>query len=193
GMKVRRLWQQARNAPGGLHRGRLKLPQTIDAWSAADRALVGGFLQQRIAAEHADNPAAGWAEALTSALDYRGWHEFTIQRYQEGQWRSATGPASGGERALVASVPLFAAASSFYTSAGNPHAPRLIALDEAFAGVDDDSRAKCLGLLAAFDLDVVMTGEREWGCYPQVPGLSIAQLTRREGIDAVLVTPWRWD
>lgn len=38
-----------------------------------------------------------------------------------------------------------------------------------------------------------MTSEREWGCYPQVPGLAIAQLARRDGIDAVLVTPWRWD
>jgi len=193
GMKLRLIWQQARNAPEGLDRVRLKLRQTIDAWSAADRALVGGFLQQRIAAEHADNPAAGWAEALTSALDYRGWHEFVIQRYSDGQWRPATGPASGGERALVVSVPLFAAASSHYKSAGNPHAPRLIALDEAFAGVDDDSRAKCLGLLATFDMDVVMTSEREWGCYPQVPGLGICQLARQDGVDAVLVTPWQWD
>ncbi len=193
GMKLRLIWQQARNAPEGLDRVRLKLRQTVDAWSAADRAVVGAFLQQRIAAEHADNPAAGWAEALTSALDYRGWHEFVIQRYQDGQWRPATGPASGGERALVVSVPLFAAASSHYKSAGNPHAPRLIALDEAFAGVDDDSRAKCLGLLATFDMDVVMTSEREWGCYPQVPGLGICQLARQDGVDAVLVTPWRWD
>jgi uncharacterized protein (TIGR02680 family) len=193
GMKLRLIWQQARNAPEGLDRVRFKLRQTVDAWSAADRALVGGFLQQRIAAEHADNPAAGWAEALTAALDYRGWHEFTIQRYSGGQWRTATGPASGGERALVVSVPLFAAASAHYKSAGNPHAPRLIALDEAFAGVDDDSRAKCLGLLATFDMDVVMTSEREWGCYPQVPGLGICQLARQDGIDAVLVTPWRWD
>jgi uncharacterized protein (TIGR02680 family) len=193
GMRLRLIWQQARNAPEGLDRVRLKLRQTIDAWSAADRALVGAFLQQRIAAEHADNPAAGWAEALTSALDYRGWHEFAIQRYADGQWRPATGPASGGERALVVSVPLFAAASSHYKSAGNPHAPRLIALDEAFAGVDDDSRAKCMGLLATFDMDVVMTSEREWGCYPQVPGLGICQLARHEGVDAVLVTPWRWD
>jgi uncharacterized protein (TIGR02680 family) len=193
GMKLRLIWQQARNAPEGLDRVRLKLRQTIDAWSAADRVLVGAFLQQRIAAEHADNPAAGWAEALTSALDYRLWHEFAIQRYQDGQWRPATGPASGGERALVVSVPLFAAASSHYKSAGNPHAPRLIALDEAFAGVDDDSRAKCLGLLATFDMDVVMTSEREWGCYPQVPGLGICQLARQDGVDAVLVTPWQWD
>jgi uncharacterized protein (TIGR02680 family) len=193
GMKLRLTWQQARNAPEGLDRVRFKLRQTIDAWSAADRALVGAFLQQRIAAEHADNPAAGWAEALTAALDYRGWHEFIIQRYQDGQWRPAAGPASGGERALAVSVPLFAAASSHYKSAGNPYAPRLIALDEAFAGVDDDSRAKCLGLLATFDMDVVMTSEREWGCYPQVPGLGICQLARHDGVDAVLVTPWQWD
>jgi uncharacterized protein (TIGR02680 family) len=193
GMKLRLIWRQARDAPDGLDQVRHKLRQTIDAWSADDRATVGSFLQRRIASEHAGNPAAGWAEALTAALDYRRWHEFAIQRYQDGQWRPATGPASGGERALVASVPLFAAASAYYKSAGNPNAPRLIALDEAFAGVDDDSRAKCLGLLATFDMDVVMTSEREWGCYPQVPGLGICQLARHDGVDAVLVTPWRWD
>jgi uncharacterized protein (TIGR02680 family) len=194
GMRLRLQWRTARTAPEGLSRVRDRLlRQTADAWSADDRAAVGAFLQEQINREHAEDASGGWAEQLTRALDYRGWHEFTIQRYQDGQWRPATGPASGGERVLAASVPLFAAASSFYTSAGNPHAPRLVALDEAFAGVDDDSRAKCLGLLAAFDLDVVMTSEREWGCYPQVPGLAIAQLTRRDGIDAVLVTPWRWD
>ena len=193
GMRLRLTWRQARDAPDGLDRIRNKLRQTIDAWSADDRAAVGAFLQQRIAAEHAGNPSAGWTEALTAALDYRKWHEFVIQRLQDGQWRPATGPASGGERALAASVPLFAAASSHYKSAGNPYAPRLIALDEAFAGVDDDSRAKCLGLLATFDMDVAMTSEREWGCYPQVPGLAICQLARHDGVDAVLVTPWRWD
>jgi uncharacterized protein (TIGR02680 family) len=194
GMRLRLQWRLSRTAPDGLAavRDRL-LRQTADAWSAADRTAVGAFLQERINTEHAEDSSGGWAEQLTRALDYRAWHEFAIQRYQDGQWRPATGPASGGERVLAASVPLFAAASSFYTSSGNPYTPRLIALDEAFAGVDDDSRAKCLGLLAAFDLDVVMTSEREWGCYPQVPGLAIAQLSRREGIDAVLVTPWRWD
>ncbi|WP_216892073.1 TIGR02680 family protein [Nocardia alni] len=195
GMRLRLQWRTVRGAPDGLERVRERLlRQTADAWSTADRALVGAFLQEQINREHTDDTTGGgWTEQLTRALDYRSWHEFGIQRYQDGQWRPAAGPASGGERALVTSVPLFAAASSFYSSAGNPQAPRLVALDEAFAGVDDDSRAKCLGLLAAFDLDVVMTSEREWGCYPQVPGLAIAQLSRRDGIDAVLVTPWRWD
>ncbi|WP_066936484.1 TIGR02680 family protein [Microtetraspora fusca] len=193
GMRLRLVWKPAKSAPEGLDRVRDKLRQTVDAWSVADRSAVGAFLQDRIAREHAGNPAAGWTEALTRALDYRTWHEFAIQRLQDGQWRAATGPASGGERVLAASVPLFAAASAHYKSAGSPYAPRLVALDEAFAGVDDDSRAKCLGLLATFDMDVVMTSEREWGCYPQVPGLAICQLSRRDGIDAVLVTPWRWD
>jgi hypothetical protein len=193
GMALRLLWQPAKDAPPGLDQIRTKLlRQSVDAWRPADRTLVGEFLQARIAQDREDHPGDSWTDQLTRALDYRAWHQFTIQRRQDGQWRPATGPASGGERVLAASVPLFAAASSHYSS-GSPYAPRLIALDEAFAGVDDDSRAKCLGLLAAFDLDVVMTSEREWACYPTVPGIGIAQLSRREGIDAVLVTPWRWD
>jgi hypothetical protein len=90
------------------------------------------------------------------------------------------------------SLPLFAAASAHYRSA-HPHAPRLVLLDEAFAGVDDDARAKCLGLLTQFDLDVAMTSEREWGFYATVPGIATYQLVRHDGIDAVHVTAWEWD
>jgi hypothetical protein len=169
------------------------LRQSADAWSEADRAAVGGFLQNQIRAVRAQDATGTWLEQLTRALDYRGWHRFAVERRQGGGWRSASGPSSGGERALAATVPLFAAASSYYSSAGNPHAPRLVMLDEAFAGVDDRARAKCLGLLAAFDLDVVMTSEREWGCYAEVPGLAIAQLSRIDGVAAVLVSRWEWD
>ncbi|MEV7930877.1 TIGR02680 family protein [Kitasatospora sp. NPDC088779] len=193
GMALRLQWQPAKDAPAGLEAVRTRLlRQSSDAWTPADRAQVGEFLQARIAHDREEHPGDSWVDQLTRALDYRAWHAFAIQRRQDGQWKPATGPASGGERVLAASVPLFAAASSHYSS-GSPHAPRLIALDEAFAGVDDDSRAKCLGLLASFDLDVVMTSEREWACYPTVPGIGIAQLSRREGLDVVLVTPWRWD
>jgi hypothetical protein len=194
GMRLRLEWRPREDGPAGLVEARRRLlRQTADAWSAADRAAVGGFLQERIAEVRSRDDTGTWLEHLTSALDYRGWHRFVIERHQNGQWRPATGPASGGERVLAASVPLFAAASAHYGSAGNPHAPRLVTLDEAFAGVDDNARAKYLGLLAAFDLDVVMTSEREWGCYPEVPGLAIAQLARSDGVAAVLVTHWRWD
>ncbi|WP_329787407.1 TIGR02680 family protein [Lentzea sp. DG1S-22] len=193
GMRLRLRWVPVEDGPTGLATARERLlRQTSDAWSDEDRSAVGEFLQAEIANVRSRNASGTWLEHLTEALDYRRWHRFVIQRHQNGQWRTAIGPASGGERVLTASVPLFAAASSHYASAGNPHAPRLVTLDEAFAGVDDDSRAKCMGLLAAFDLDVVMTSEREWGCYPEVPGLAIAQLSRTDDIPAVLVTPWEW-
>ncbi|MGW2643506.1 TIGR02680 family protein [Streptomyces sp. NPDC001393] len=192
GMRLRLVWRPSRKAPTGLTQARERLRQSADAWTAEDRAAVGEFLQAEIARRQADDTAGSWLEVLTGALDYRAWHEFGIERHQHGKWVPATGPASGGERVLAVSVPLFAAASSHYATAA-PRAPRLVTLDEAFAGVDDDSRAKCLGLLHAFDLDVVMTSEREWACYPQVPGIAIAQLSRVDEIPAVLVTRWEWD
>ena len=192
GMQLRVRWRERGDGPAGLAAARALMLRSDATWTATDRTAIGDFLQAQIGDARQNDPTGGWQEHLEQALDYRQWHAFTVERLQNGQWRSASGPASGGEKVLAVSVPLFAAASAHYNSAG-PLAPRLILLDEAFAGVDDDSRAKSLGLLATFDLDVVMTSEREWGCYPQVPGLSIAQLSRVEGVKAVGVTRWRWD
>jgi len=193
GMRLRLRWEPSPDAPAGLPEARRRLlRQDAELWSPDDRAAVGEFLQHQIEAERAASENSTWQEQLRLALDYRGWHRFVIERFQDGKWRPATGPASGGERVLTVSLPLFAAASAHYRSA-HPDAPRLVLLDEAFAGVDDDSRAKSLGLLANFDLDVVMTSEREWGFYATVPGIATHQLVRREGIDAVHVTTWEWD
>lgn len=192
-MQLRFRWVLAPGAGESLSRARSKLfRQVVDAWSPEDREAVAGFLQDRIRAARADDEGASWADQLTAALDYRAWHAFEVERRVGAEWRAATGPASGGERVLAATIPLFAAAASHYSGAG-PHAPRLVLLDEAFAGVDDDMRRKCLGLLAEFDLDVVMTSEREWACYPEVPGIAIAQLARHGDLDAVHVSRWWWD
>ncbi len=193
GMILRVLWKPRADGPAGLAYARRILGTTADVWSEEDRTALGAFLQARIAEVRDADEGGNWYDHLGEALDYRRWHRFTVERQQGGKWKPATGPASGGERVLAASIPLFAAASSHYRTATNRYAPRLIMLDEAFAGVDDSARADCLGLLAEFDLDVVMTSEREWGCYPEVPGLSIAQLTRFDGANAVHVQRWRWD
>jgi uncharacterized protein YPO0396 len=158
------------------------------------------MLQQRIAAEReradlATGKDGGGAllDQLARALDYRSWHRFRVERWQDGHWRKLSGPASSGERALGLTVPLFAAVASFYSQGGQALAPRLILLDEAFAGIDDAARAHCMGLIDAFDLDFVITSEREWACYAELPGVAICQLQRREGIDAVFVSRWTWD
>ncbi len=181
-------------APVGLATARSRLLNTAaDAWSAEDRRLVGEFLQNRIAIERSRDDGGALLDHLSRALDYRRWHRFRVKRYQDGAWRPLSGPASSGERALGLTVPLFAAASSHYASADYLYAPRLVLLDEAFAGIDDEARAHCMGLIREFDLDFVMTSEREWGCYAELPGLAICNLVRREGVDAVFVSRWSWD
>lgn len=197
GLRYRLDWQplpeDAEGAATGLAAARKRLLRTTaDVWSPEDRRVVGEFLRSRIAAERQRDDRGTLFESLMRALDYRRWHRFRVQRYQDGAWRPLSGPASSGERALGLTVPLFAAASSHYESAGE-WAPRLVLLDEAFAGIDDEARANCMGLIREFDLDFLMTSEREWGCYPELPGLAICQLVRREGMDAVHVTRWAWD
>jgi hypothetical protein len=54
-------------------------------------------------------------------------------------------------------------------------------------------RAKCMGLIHTFDLDFIMTSEREWGCYHTLPGLAIYHLSAKPGIDAVGLTRWVWN
>jgi hypothetical protein len=98
--------------------------------------------------------------------------------------------------ALGLTVPLFAAVASHYNYGGHggyAGAPRLVLLDEAFAGIDREARAHCMALIHEFDLDFVMTNESEWGCYAELPGVLICHLQRREGIDAVHVSRWAWD
>jgi uncharacterized protein (TIGR02680 family) len=201
GVRFRLQWQPipegVGGAPVGLEAARKRLLNTsADLWSQEDRSVVGAMLQERIDIERASQDIAmggSLLDQLSRALDYRHWHRFTVQRWQDGQWRKLSGPASSGERALGLTVPLFAAVASFYSQSGYPHAPRLVLLDEVFAGIDDAARAHCMGLIREFDLDFVVTSEREWGCYSELPGVSICQLQRHEDIDAVHVSRWTWD
>ncbi|MPZ30603.1 MAG: TIGR02680 family protein [Rhodospirillales bacterium] len=203
GVRYRLLWQplaEEEGAPLGLDAARKRLLNTsADLWSADDRNVVGTMLQRRIATERertdagAGRDSGSLVDQLARALDYRRWHRFRVERWQDRQWRKLSGPASSGERALGLTVPLFAAVASFYSQGSYPLAPRLILLDEAFAGIDDAARAHCMGLIREFDLDFVITSEREWACYAELPGVAICQLQRREGVDAVFVSRWTWD
>lgn len=204
GVRYRLLWQplsEEEGAPVGLDTARKRLLNTsADLWSTDDRRVVGAMLQQRIAAERELADSSGGKDSggtlldqLARALDYRHWHRFRVERWQDGHWRKLSGPASSGERALGLTVPLFAAVASFYSQSSYALAPRLMLLDEAFAGIDDTARAHCMGLIREFDLDFVITSEREWACYAELPGVAICQLQRREGIDAVFVSRWTWD
>jgi uncharacterized protein (TIGR02680 family) len=196
GMKLRFIWKAREDGPAGLPEARKRLMRTTATWSTGERQLLGSFLQEQIRTERAETDAATWQESLANALDYRKWHFFGVERHQDGQWKPLTkrthGTGSGGEKAIALTLPQFAAAAAYYRSA-DPLAPRLILLDEAFAGIDTDMRAKCMGFLEAFDLDFIMTSEREWACYSTLRGVAIYQLSTRPGIDAVCLTRWVWN
>ncbi|MGC4120176.1 MAG: TIGR02680 family protein [Myxococcales bacterium] len=196
GMKLRFEWEALEESRPGLAEVRKRLLRTSATWSAKERAAVGEFLQSEIRRVRAADEAATWQEHLALALDYRKWHRFAVERFQDGRWKKLTkrthGTGSGGEKAIALTIPKFAAAAAHYKTADRL-APRLILLDEAFVGVDSDMRSKSFGLLQAFDLDFLLTSEREWGCYRTISGLGIYQLATRPGIDAIGVTRWVWN
>jgi len=195
GMRLRFVWAPRTDGPAGLAEARRLLAQSQEILSPEDRDMLAGFLQDRIREVDEEDEAMGWGERLERAVDYRRWHAFGVERHQAGRWQRLTrrthGTGSGGEKAIALTIPQFAAAAAHYHNI--PHAPRLIMLDEAFVGIDSDMRGKCMDLLHQFDLDLVMTSEREWGCYPSVRGLAIYQLATRPGIDAIAVTRWVWN
>jgi uncharacterized protein (TIGR02680 family) len=114
-------------------------------------------------ARHRELP---YRELLAQVLDYRRWRQFVFQMVSpegtdEKLTRARHSRLSGGEQSVSLHLPLFAAAHAMLNSA-HPHAPRLLALDEAFAGVDDMGRGELMGLAAQFDLDLFMTGYDLW-------------------------------
>lgn len=187
---------EAQGAPADLEDARKRLLKTnADLWTEKDRQAIGAMLQRRIEEERLKAEESGGSslrEQLGAALDYRQWHRFVVERNAMGKWISISQPASGGERALGLTIPMFAAVASFY---GDEHStrPRLVLLDEAYAGIDDGVRAHCMGLIHEFDLDFVITSEREWACYKTLPGVAICQLQRHDKFDAIHVSRWQWN
>jgi ABC-type Mn2+/Zn2+ transport system ATPase subunit len=76
-----------------------------------------------------------------------------------------------------------------------PGSPRLILLDEVFVGVDEINRGQVFGLLAALDLDLVLTSDHEWCLYREIDAIAVHQLIT--GIDdtddAVTTARWVWN
>jgi uncharacterized protein (TIGR02680 family) len=162
----------------------------------ADQEALVRFLRARITeARHAEGTGSS-ADRMARALDYRKWHHFKVVMLQGGSERVMTrkekGTGSGGSKAVLVHLPLFAAASAHYRSA-RPEAPHLIMLDEAFDGVDRGQRGSCMGLLAQFDLDFLITNYEEWGCYEELPGVAAYHLSRSPGQPGVAALRFVWD
>lgn len=197
GMRLRLRWEVAEGAPPGVREAIDLLLRAGHLLSDADRGALRQFLQQRLGEARTQEGVGSLQERMLTVLDYRTWFSFDVEFQPAGEgWkrltRKAHGAGSGGQKAVLLHLPLFAAAAAFYASAATT-APRLIVLDEAFAGIDRETRGQLMGLLAEFGLDFVMTSYEEWGFYEELDGLSTYHLTRERGMRGVHTDWFLWD
>jgi uncharacterized protein (TIGR02680 family) len=195
---VRLRWTVADDVAPGTRVARdllLKDPVRLDD---DDRAALHRFFRDRIDAARAEGTAGSWEQQLAEVFDYTRWHQFVVELDRgDGAWQKLTrklhGALSGGEKAIALHLPLFAAVSAYYESV--PGSPRLILLDEVFVGVDEINRGQVFGLLAALDLDLVLTSDHEWCLYREIDAIAVHQLIT--GIDdtddAVTTARWVWN
>ena len=136
-------------------------------------------------------------QVMKETLDYRKWFEFQLF-FQKGGERvkeltnSVFGTFSGGEKAMAMYVPLFSAVVAKYQG-GRPDAPRLISLDEAFAGVDNRNIRDMFRLMAEFQFDFIINSQVLWGDCDTLDALAIYQLLRPENAKFVTVMPYLWN
>ncbi len=134
---------------------------------------------------------------IVQMLDYRKWFRFTLEYEKGDQARRELTDArfnvlSGGEKAMAMYIPLFAATYSRYASSKSD-APKLISLDEAFAGVDEENMRDMFELLTQLDFDYIMTSQALWGCYDTVPSLSIYEVYRPKDVKFVTLIRYFWN
>lgn len=192
-------WKPAKNAGKQVHDAIKLLDRGSTNFLAEDaRDALIEFLGEQVREARQRAEFGDWKTHLAEALDYRRWSEFELQVlfHDNPKPVELTGELhkkkSGGEKAAMLQLPMFAAAAAHYAGAA-PTSPRPIYLDEAFAGIDAEMRASCMGLLTGFDLDFVMASHDEWGFHTTVPGLMTYALRRDPEIFGVLATPIVWD
>lgn len=160
-----------------------------DHHSATERETLHRFLSRRIdQVRHDERSTLSWRDALETLFDYRRWHTFRIMvrhaRFGDRAvaFTSRKVSLSAGEKALVLSLPLFAAVASHYMprdAAGIPRTcPRLLLLDEVFPKNDRANKRQILGLLTELDLDCVLTSDKDRCDYDTVDGIAIAVISK---------------
>lgn len=144
-----------------------------------------------------DKQAVNYADLVRDALDYRQWFEFRMffkkrEKDKKELTNAAFNQFSGGEKAMAMYVPLFAAVSAQYQMA-DPGSPYIVALDEAFAGVDDKNISSMFELVETLHFGYIMNSQALWGCYETVKSLSICELLPSPEGDMITALPYYWN
>ena len=136
-------------------------------------------------------------QIMKDTLDYRKWFEFQLECQKTGEKKKELTDRvfftfSGGEKAMSMYVPLFSAVAAKYAGA-REDAPKMISLDEAFAGVDEMNIRDMFRLIVEFEFNFMINSQILWGDYDTVSGLAIYQLIRPENAKFVSVIRYIWN
>lgn len=202
GLQVRLRWEVDPDQLDAVKAARALLLRDPADLSDGERASLQAFVRARVDQARAElERNAPWEARLRETLDYRAWHRFTLQlahRDWEG-FQPATAKRlqklSTGERSIALHLPMIASVAAHYANdAGDPSGcPRLILLDELFAGVDTANRAQLFGTFSTWDLDAVFTSDHEWCQYATLDGIAIHHLHPPHGDEPVTSTRFTWD
>jgi len=207
GVKLR--WVVDDQQPPAVKAARNQLLRDPATLTDAERSNLHDFVRARVEQARADlGENAPWQERLRETLDYRRWHRFGLQ-VAHRDWnglRPATdrllAALSTGERSIALHLPMLASIVAHYSGeaeggsergrAGSA-CPRLILLDELFAGVDQANRAQLFGTFTSWDLDAILTSDHEWCAYPALSGIAIHFLHPAGDDEPVTSTRFVWD
>ena len=144
-----------------------------------------------------ENITASFHQLIKEVMDYRQWFEFVLYAKKPNENRKELTNRvffaySGGEKAISMYVPLFSAVAAKFESARSD-APHLIALDEAFAGVDENNIDNLFALITKFDFDYIMNSQVLWGDYPSCKSLAIYELFRPNNAPFVTKVAYKWN
>ena len=148
-------------------------------------------------AQEENNANQTFHTLMREILDYRKWFEFQLSYVKVGETKkeltnNAFYRFSGGEKAMAMYVPLFSSVYARYDGA-RKDAPRIISLDEAFAGVDENNIRDMFRLVEELQLSYIINSQVLWGDYDTIPSLAICELIRPNNADFVTVIRYNWN
>jgi len=202
GVGVKLKWAVDDAQPAVVKAARSLLLRDPASLSDDDRTSLQDFVRARVEQARVDlGVNAPWQERLRESLDYRYWHRFSLQvahRDWQGMKPATDRLLSGlstGERSITLHLPMLASIAAHYASTTDEGStcPRLILLDELFAGVDEANRAQLFGTFSTWDLDAVFTSDHEWCAYATLDGIAIHFLQAGRGDEPVTSTRFTWD
>ncbi|MDF2700407.1 MAG: putative chromosome segregation ATPase [Haloplasmataceae bacterium] len=173
--------------------GHLMKQDDIEKLSAHFRSKLSEA--RRISQDNSDHKS--FHVIIKEILDYRRWFEFKLFYLKKGQSKkeltnNAFYQFSGGEKAMSMYVPLFSAVYAKYEGARN-NCPKIISLDEAFAGVDEKNIRDMFRLLSQLEFNFIINSQILWGDYDTIDSLAICELIRYDNADFVTVLRYKWN